>query len=469
MKTAAAYIRVSTEDQTEYSPDSQRKKLKEYADAHSLLLPDCFIYLDEGISGRSAQKRPAFLRMIGAARQKPRPFDLILVWKFSRFARNRQDSILYKSMLRKECGIDVISITEQLSKDPSSMLIEALLEAMDEYYSINLSQEVRRGMNEKFSRGGVVSIPPFGYRMGNGRFEPDRIQAPFVRRIFQDFLDGASCRQIAARLNEWNVRTARGNPFESRSVKYILTNPVYLGKQRRSAETPGQPVRIVDAGHSPLIDQDTYDRVQKQISTGQSVHSMHRLSVSSPFMLHGLVRCSCCGSTLTSAEKGRSLQCPKYAKGRCPVSHHVRLEKLNDAVLARLEADLEPAFPMILLQRTREQPKDDPFSPLLEREEQKLARICAAYESGIDDLQEYQRKKTEITRRIQKLHKEAGASALPDIRNSPFELIFSFRTLLSLLRSDRINEEAKNVCLRALLSHIVFYRREHAFQIHYRI
>ncbi len=167
MQTAAAYIRVSTEDQTEYSPDSQRSKLKEYAAAHDLLLPEPFIYLDEGISGRSAEKRPAFLQMIGTAKQKPRPFDLILVWKFSRFARSRQDSILYKSMLRKECGIDVVSITEQLSGDPTSILVEALLEAMDEYYSINLSQEVRRGMNEKFSRGGVVSVPPFGYRMGS--------------------------------------------------------------------------------------------------------------------------------------------------------------------------------------------------------------------------------------------------------------------------------------------------------------
>ena len=105
------------------------------------------VFLDQGISGRSADKRPSFMKMIGLAKQTPRPFDLILVWKFyCAFARSRQDSILYKSMLRKECGIDVVSITEQLSGDPTSILVEALLEAMDEYYSINLSQEVRRGM-----------------------------------------------------------------------------------------------------------------------------------------------------------------------------------------------------------------------------------------------------------------------------------------------------------------------------------
>ena len=108
---AAAYIRVSTEEQAEYSPDSQLKRILEYAASHQLSVPSEYIFIDEGISGRSADNRPAFLRMIRTARQKPRPFDRILVWKFSRFARNRQDSILYKSMLRKECGIDVISIT----------------------------------------------------------------------------------------------------------------------------------------------------------------------------------------------------------------------------------------------------------------------------------------------------------------------------------------------------------------------
>ena len=170
MPTAAAYIRVSTEDQMEFSPDSQLRSIQAYALNHHIELLPAHIYLDEGISGRNASKRPAFLQMIANAKKKPHPFDLILLWKFSRFARNRQDSIFYKSMLRRECGIDVISITEPLSPDPTSILIEALLEAMDEYYSVNLAQEVRRGMNEKFRRGGIVSIPPFGYTARDGQF-----------------------------------------------------------------------------------------------------------------------------------------------------------------------------------------------------------------------------------------------------------------------------------------------------------
>ena len=169
MKTAAAYIRVSTEDQTEYSPASQLEKICEYAKRNDYIIPDEYIYVDEGISGRHTQKRTGFNSMISTAKQKPKPFDAILLWKFSRFARNREDSIVYKSMLRKQCGIDVISVSENIGDNKMSLLTEAMIEAMDEYYSVNLSEEVRRGMKEKAKRGEAVTVPSFGYCIRNGR------------------------------------------------------------------------------------------------------------------------------------------------------------------------------------------------------------------------------------------------------------------------------------------------------------
>lgn len=275
MMTGAAYIRVSTEDQLEYSPDSQIRKIREYAGGRQILLPEEYIYVDEGISGRTASKRPEFMRMIRTAREMPKPFEVILVWKFSRFARSRQDSILYKSMLRKEYGIDVVSVTEQLTEDPTSILIEALLEAMDEYYSINLGQEVKRGMNEKFLRGGVVSVPPFGYRMGEERFIPEETEACFVREIYRKYLDGESFGQIAGWLNESGVRTVRGNRFEGRTVRYILTNPVYTGRFRRQTGRcdkrdrflTGSQVQTVPADHCPLISPEVFEAVQARIGS----------------------------------------------------------------------------------------------------------------------------------------------------------------------------------------------------------
>ena len=229
MKTVAAYIRVSTEDQIEFSPASQLKQIRKYAKEHDMILPDDFVFIDEGISGRKADKRPGFQRMIGTAKIKPAPFETILLWKFSRFARNREDSIVYKSMLRKQCGIDVVSISEPLGEDKTSVLLEAVIEAMDEFYSLNLSEEVRRGMNEKFSRGGVVSQPPFGYKIGDGVFVPDEVNAPIVQMIFKDYIGGMTYRQLAHKLNAMGVRTTHGNTFGNRNVEYIISNPVYTG------------------------------------------------------------------------------------------------------------------------------------------------------------------------------------------------------------------------------------------------
>lgn len=99
MKTVCAYIRVSTDSQEEYSPDAQIRLLKEYAASHDMTIID--IYQDLGISGRNADKRPQFQDMIAMAKSKEHPYDAILVWKFSRFARNQEESIVYKSLLKR--------------------------------------------------------------------------------------------------------------------------------------------------------------------------------------------------------------------------------------------------------------------------------------------------------------------------------------------------------------------------------
>ncbi len=242
---AAAYIRVSTEDQVEFSPESQYREICRYAQRGGYVLTDEYIFRDVGISGRKAANRPAFVEMIRQAGLRPRPFDVILVWKFSRFSRSRSDSILYKAKLKK-LGIRVVSVAEPLQEDPTSLLMEAMLEAMDEYYSVNLGQEVRRGMEEKFLRGGVVSIPPFGYAVKDGEFAVVEREAILVREIFHRALSGQSQRCIAQWLNGVGALTHRGGAFHAREVGYILRNPFYIGIQRRNGkEVRGQQVPII--------------------------------------------------------------------------------------------------------------------------------------------------------------------------------------------------------------------------------
>ena len=220
LQKAALYIRVSTNDQIEYSPAAQQKALLDYAQKHDMVVNSEHIYIDEGYSGRSANKRPAFMRMIGTAKQKPTPFDTILVHKFDRFARNREDSVVYKSLLRSQCGIKVISITEHLEDDKFSVIMESMLEAMAEYYSINLSEEVRKGMTEKASRGEFQANPCYGYRVNNNILTPYQPEADIVKLIYSKYLEGEhSLFRLAKTINALGAKTKKGKNFENRNIE----------------------------------------------------------------------------------------------------------------------------------------------------------------------------------------------------------------------------------------------------------
>ena len=473
MKTAAAYIRVSTEDQTEFSPDSQLKAIRKYAKEHDLILPDEFIFADEGISGRKTDKRVQFQRMIGTAKLKPKPFDVILLWKFSRFARNREDSIVYKSMLRKQCGIEVVSISEHLSEDKTSILIEALIEAMDEYYSLNLAEEVRRGMSEKFSRGGVVSQPPFGYRMQDGIFFPDETAVPIVQMIFEDYLSGLPVRQIARKLNEMGVKSRHGNPFENRSVEYILTNPVYIGKLRRS-QTGNRSDRFheqdqcVDGQHQPIISPEIYEAVQaKRADTKKQYRKYARLDQPVQFMLKGLVRCDHCGATLIMSSTEKYLQCHNYGRGKCKVSHAISVPKINAAVLDKIREDLaDPDFESRVIKQNVPKSAESPIPALIEKEERKLERIREAFEAGIDTLDEYRQNKQRITERLSALRTE-----LSDVTPAPDTTAFMGRveTSLTTLTDTCASEIIKNQVLRTFVEQIIFMKPSGRIEIVYHL
>lgn len=475
MQTGAAYIRVSTDEQIEFSPDSQIKKIKEYALYHDIFLPEEFIYIDEGISGKYAKNRPAFMKMIGTAKLKPSPFEVILVWKFSRFARNRQDSIFYKSMLRKECKVDIISITEQLSDDSTSILIEAMLEAMDEYYSINLAQEVRRGMNEKFSRGGVVSMPPFGYKMGEKHFEADAESAAVVRMIFDDFVSGMSYRAIASKINKIGIRTRRGNPFESRSVEYILSNPVYIGKQRRSLNGADSNDRfhcsentsVVKAEHIAIIDEDKFYNVQRKIKDMKRAYYKSS-GEHSRFMLQGLIRCSNCNSVLIKTSNGKGLQCCKYGKGQCMVSHYITIDKINTAVLEKIEKDLGNGQIVVNVSDEKNPTSEAVIKAGIMKGQRKLERIKEAYEAGIDDIEEYRIKKSNALKCIEGLRSMAY-SQVKKKDGTANTCRICMGKLVRITKSGGVSEEEKNEILCAFVSSVEFNSRNRSFQIHYYI
>ncbi|WP_195985410.1 recombinase family protein [Clostridium sp. D33t1_170424_F3] len=462
MKTAAAYIRVSTDGQLEYSPDSQLKIIQDYAQRNGFSLPEQYIFREEeGISGKKAEKRPAFMQMIGIAKQKPKPFDCIILWKFSRFARNRRDSIVYKSMLRKQLGIDVVSVTEQLGDDKLSMLMEAIIEAMDEYYSINLAEEVKRGMQEKVSRGEPVTPPAFGYMIREKAYLPDPETAPVVQSIFHRFNGGASFREIAQYLNALGIRTTKGNLWESRAIRYILHNPVYAGKiQWHTDGTAGRgsdmPALLTDGRHEALISPEIWTQVQNRLHQFQT-KQWKRTKTTEPTILSGLVRCSNCGARLVKSSHS-SFQCRAYAHGICNVSHCISIQKLESMVLAVCCTDL---YTCSISLNLSDRSKDQKFLQVqLEREQQRLDRLRCAYESGVETLEEYQEEKQRLSSQIALLQEKCYLSL-------SFHSEETY-TLPSLLLNPDISPLGKNRLLGAFIKYIVFDSKNQHLEIHYQ-
>lgn len=488
MKTGAAYIRVSTDDQVELSPDSQLKMIEKYAKDNDIIISKEYIYADEGISGRTVKKRPEFQRMIAVAKSKPKPFDVILVWKLSRFARNREDSIVYKSMLKKDCGIDVISVSEPVGTDKTSILIEALLEAMDEYYSVNLAEEVRRGMSEKISRGGIVVAPPFGYVIKDGIYVQDEAQAAVVRKIFDDYINGKGSRAIAQELNDLGIKTQRGNAFDTRNITYILANPTYIGKLRWSQNgkatkshdyIPNESTVIVNGEHKPIIDKAVFDKAQEMLAKNKAKYPKHYNQRDSEYFLRGIVRCSSCGATLTRTFWGKnhteSLQCYNYAKGICKTSHSINLQKIKDSVIAQMQSDVaNPLFKPTLQkpEKRAESSQADLINEKIKREEQKLERIKEAYKDGIDTLEEYKENKKKITATLavlnEKLHAELGQS-----KNSGNEFDYNaFRSKLAsvveVISDPEVSPETFNETMFLVVSKIIFDRQNTQIDIFYK-
>ena len=179
MTPAVIYARYSSSNQREESIEGQLRECHRYAEAHGFRIVK--EYTDAAISGRS-DARPAFQRMIREAESGA--FSALIVWKLDRFARNRHDAAVYRYQLKKS-GVKIYSVMEAISDGPEGIILEGLMESLAEYYSANLSQNIKRGCYDAALKRQVFGKPPIGYVKGpDGRYAIDPETAPIVRRIF---------------------------------------------------------------------------------------------------------------------------------------------------------------------------------------------------------------------------------------------------------------------------------------------
>ena len=237
------YARFSSHSQTEQSIEGQLQVCTEYAARNGYTIVG--EYIDRALSGTS-DNRPQFQQMI--ADSSKRLFEGVLVYQLDRFARNRYDSATYKRKL-KQNGVRVLSARENITDDASGILIESVLEGMAEYYSAELAQKIKRGMDINAQKclctGGGVAL---GFRVDeNKRFQIDEATAPVVRKIFDMYAGGCTVAEIVTYMNERGIRTSRGALFNKNSLHTMLRNKRYIGIYTyKGTETPGGMPRIIE-------------------------------------------------------------------------------------------------------------------------------------------------------------------------------------------------------------------------------
>jgi len=355
---AVLYARVSSEKQAEkdLSISAQLKALRKYAVDRGWDIHREFI--DEAESARTAD-RPAFQEMISLAKQKQKYFNIILVWKLSRFARNREDSIIYKSLLKKH-GVSVLSINEQIDDSPAGKLFEGMIEVIDEFYSSNLAQDTIRGMKENITRGfRNGGIAPIGYvnkrvmidKNYRTVLEIDDVFAPIVKRIYEMYCNGLGAKEIVKQLNTEGIKTNRGKPWNKTIVLYILTNEVYIGtliwKEKKSnspLQKKDELIKIENA-HTAIIDKKLFSTVQNLIKQ-RSPQVSHPRTINSDYLLSGYIYCGKCGAKMIGASAksgkffyyacGNSL---KKGKSVCS-SKQINRNKLDSFIIDRVKRNI---------------------------------------------------------------------------------------------------------------------------------
>ena len=242
---AVIYARVSSDAQdVNNSIEAQISECELYAGHNNMAV--VAIYIDEAESGRS-DDRPQFQQMVADATAKDKPCEVILVWKFSRFSRDRVDNSIYKTRLKKR-GVRIVSIKEPTDDSPAGQFMESVIEDVDAFYSANLSQEVRRGQRKVAERGYYPgNKAPYGYTLekvqeedGNAFhniFVIDPATGPIVRRIVNEAIAGRTYSDLREGLNQDGIPPPKRRITRIPGPKVVPTPP--FTRSSTTCTTPG--------------------------------------------------------------------------------------------------------------------------------------------------------------------------------------------------------------------------------------
>ena len=373
--TAVIYARYSSDNQREESIEGQIRECTAYAEKNGITVVKH--YIDRALSAKT-DNRPDFQQMIKDSEK--RLFDIVLVWKLDRFARNRYDSAHYEYQLERN-HVKLVSATEPISDSPAGIMVKSMLTGMAEYYSAELSEKVVRGMTENVLKGkyngGTI---PIGFKVDEEKFfQIDPLKAPFVVEAFQRYNDGATMKELMNWLNDSGVTTNRNQKFTYNSVQTLLTNKRYIG------ENHFKDIVMPDSIPA-IVDKDLFEEVQLKIKKNSRAPARHKAE--DDYLLTTKLFCGMCGAMMFGeCGTGRNkvvhhyYKCATAKRFKTCKKKTVRKEWLEDLVVAetmKLIQD-DAVIDAIVAEVMELQDQENTTLPLLEKQMREV-------ENGIENM-----------------------------------------------------------------------------------
>ena len=404
--TAVIYARYSSDNQREESIEGQIRECTAYAEKNGITVIKH--YIDRAFSAKT-DNRPEFQQMIKDSGKKL--FDVVFVWKFDRFARNRFDSANYKMILKKN-GVHLISVMEPIAEGSQGILVETLLEGMAEYYSAELSEKVIRGQTENALKGKCTGgTGTIGYKIDDDKFyHLDPLTSPLVLEAFQRYDNGDKMVEIVNFLNDKGVRNMLGGKMTHSSVNTMLKNRRYIG------ELSFRDIVVPDA-IPVIVPKDLFDRVQKRLDKNKRAPACGKAD--EEYLLTTKLLCGKCGA-LMFGESGTSATGRTYYYYKCANVKRrkgcnkktVQKDWLEDLVVREtMKLIQDDAMIDKIVQLVMDvQNQENTTIPLLEKQlrevNKKLDNLMKAIEDGLytrttkERLEELESQKDELTVKI---------------------------------------------------------------------
>lgn len=322
----ALYTRVSTQEQAQdgYSIGEQAERLRSYCEA---LKWDVYkLYSDPGFSGASMD-RPGLTQMLRDAASKR--FDKVLVYKLDRLSRSQKDTLHIIEDVLTPNGVGFASVTENFDTEtPLGKAMLGILAVFAQLEREQIKERMNMGKEARAKKGLHIctSIVPAGYKAVDGRLEIDPYESAIIKRVFAEYASGRSMRDICKTINSDGLYI-KNRPLERHGLRYLLKNATYTGKIRYRG-------KYMDGQHEPIIDADTFEKVQSILSRRSDVHAKNRREGKAQSYLGGMLYCGCCGKKLIKTTQGKYIYyvCDSKLSGKPCSMRYVRMDDLDAMV-----------------------------------------------------------------------------------------------------------------------------------------